>query len=56
MNDYNHQAYMDVLDCKPPRYPDNDEYMKCYNFWRPLQKYPGDDRCDDFDMYDIRDW
>ncbi|MFW6310847.1 MAG: hypothetical protein ACOC1K_01280 [Nanoarchaeota archaeon] len=39
----NHQAYMDVLDCKPQRYPDDEEYIKHYNFWRPLQKFPGDD-------------
>lgn len=39
----NHLAYMDVLDCRGPSMPDNEVYMECYNFWRPLQKYPDDD-------------
>jgi hypothetical protein len=39
----NHQAYMDVLDCKDPSMPYNEVYMKYYRSWRPLQKYPGDD-------------
>lgn len=43
MNDEkNRQAYMDVLDCLGPRYPDDEEYMECYRFWRPLQRFPGD--------------
>ena len=39
----NHRAYEDVLDCKEPSIPDNKEYMRYYNFWRPLQHFPGDD-------------
>jgi len=39
----NHQAYMDVSNCDPPKYPDDKEYMKCYDFWRPLQTFPDDD-------------
>ena len=44
MNDQlNSKAYEDVFECKPPSLPDDKEYMECYNFWRPLQKFPGDD-------------
>lgn len=32
----NHQAYMDVLDCKSPSMPNDTEYMTSYNFWYPL--------------------
>jgi len=33
MNDLlNHKAYEDVLDCKQPSLPDDEEYMECYNF------------------------
>ena len=42
-DELNHKAYEDVLDCKDPSMPDNEEYMQCYNFWRPLQRFPGDD-------------
>lgn len=41
--DLNHQAYIDVLDCKFPKYPEDENYMWYYNFWRPLQKFPDDD-------------
>jgi len=30
----NHEAYEDVLDRKPPRYPENEEYMRRYRFWK----------------------
>ena len=44
MNDIlNRQAYMDVLDCEEPSMPDNEEYMKYYKFWRPFQKFPGEE-------------
>ena len=39
----NHQAYNDVCDCLPPRYPDDPIYMECWEWWRPLQKYPYED-------------
>lgn len=42
-DDLNHQAYNDVLDCLPPSMPDNENYMKYYDFWRPLQKFPDED-------------
>jgi hypothetical protein len=36
----NHEAYMDVLDCKAPRYskgsPHYETYMSCYRAWYPL--------------------
>lgn len=34
VDDYNNQAYEDVLDVLPPRFPNNEEYMKCYQAWR----------------------
>ena len=40
--DKNHMAYMDVLECKPPQHPHDEEYMKNYDFWRPLQKFDDD--------------
>jgi len=40
----NHKAYDDVLGCEQPSLPDNEEYMKHYNFWRPFQTYPGDEQ------------
>jgi hypothetical protein len=39
----NHQAYMDVLDCKSPSMLDNEAYMFYYRGWRPLQKFPGEE-------------
>ncbi len=39
----NHQAYDDVACCKEPSIPYDEYYMQCYRFWRPLQKFPGDD-------------
>ena len=41
-DDLNHEAYMDVLDCREPQMPENEYYMQCYRNWRPLQKFPGD--------------
>lgn len=29
----NHEAYMDILDLNPPRYPNDQYYMSCYTFW-----------------------
>lgn len=46
----NSEAYYDVLDCLPPQQPDNDLYMKRYNFWRSLQKFPEDFLQEDFDF------
>lgn len=44
MNDkLNSMAYKDVLNILSPRFPDDSKYMKCYNFWRLLQRYPYDD-------------
>jgi hypothetical protein len=40
--DWNHIAYEDVANCDQPQYPDNEEYMKAFRSWRPLQKYPED--------------
>jgi len=45
----NHQAYMDVLDCKEPSIPENEIYMECYDSWRPLQQFP-EDRFDEGDI------
>ena len=43
IEDLNHLAYMDVLDCKDPQRPEDKEYMDAYHFWRPLQHFPGDE-------------
>ena len=29
-------AYDDVLDAEEPTFPDNEEYMECYRFWRSI--------------------
>ena len=46
--DKNHMAYMDVLACKPPQHTYDEEYIKCYDWWRPLQKFPDDDFLEDY--------
>lgn len=35
-------AYDDCCDFNGPSMPYDDEYMKCYNFWRPIAKFPED--------------
>lgn len=32
-NELNHQAYIDVFECKDPSYPNNEDYMNSYSFW-----------------------
>lgn len=33
-DELNSQAYNDVCESKSPTLPDDEEYMKCYTFWR----------------------
>lgn len=35
-DELNSQAYSDVCDRNPPKFPDNEEYMAMYNGWKNL--------------------
>jgi len=38
----NEIAYNDVLDQKEPRFPENKEYMRKYQFWTEIANRPED--------------
>lgn len=42
----NELAYFDVIEQIGPRYPENEEYMRKFRFWRAIANLPEDQLLD----------